>query len=78
MKEEGKLRAIGITEGFLSDPHHKMLRAAVEDEGLDVVMARLQPRQSQRRWDRASGRQACKGVGTIGMFALRDCSIAAG
>src|SRR3954453_9005110 len=29
MKAEGKLRAIGVTESFLRDPAHAMLRAAV-------------------------------------------------
>ena len=31
LKEEGKLRAIGLTEGFLSDPAHQMLQTAAHD-----------------------------------------------
>ncbi len=70
MKEEGKLRAIGITEGFLSDPHHEVLRAAVEDEGWDVVMVGFNPgNRSAAGTVLPAAKRA--GVGTIGMFALR-------
>jgi L-galactose dehydrogenase len=70
LKEEGKLRAIGITEGFLSDPHHKMLRAALDDDGWDVVMVGFNsanPSAAESVLPEASR----SGVGTIGMFALR-------
>src|SRR5438067_8474691 len=38
LKEEGKVRAIGITEAFLRDPLHAMLRAAVADACVDAIM----------------------------------------
>jgi aryl-alcohol dehydrogenase-like predicted oxidoreductase len=38
MKDEGKIRAIGVTEAFLGDPQHAMLRAAVADARFDTVM----------------------------------------
>lgn len=37
--EEGKLRAIGLTEGFLSDPGHQMLQSAVRHAHFDIIMA---------------------------------------
>jgi len=70
MKEEGKLRAIGITEGFLSDPRHRMLRAAIDDDGWDVVMVGFNSgNPSAADTILPAARRA--GVGTIGMFALR-------
>ena len=70
MKEEGKLRAIGITEGFLSDPDHKMLRAAVESDGWDVVMVGFNP-GNRSAADTVLPAAKRAGIGTIGMFALR-------
>ena len=73
MKKEGKLRAIGITEGFLSDPGHTMLRAAVDDAAADTIMVGFNasnPGASEVVLPKA--RQS--GIGTIGMFALRGMS----
>ena len=70
MKEEGKLRAIGITEGFLSDPQHKMLRAALADGGWDVVMVGFNPANPSAA-ESVLPVASQSGVGTIGMFALR-------
>lgn len=39
LKEEGKIRAIGITEAFLRDPGHVMLQAALDGSFADTVMA---------------------------------------
>src|SRR5438270_1831125 len=38
MKEEGKVRAFGVTEAFLRDPAHEMLRAAVGEARVDTIM----------------------------------------
>lgn len=70
MKQEGKLRAIGITEGFLSDPQHKMLRAALADGGWDVVMVGFNPANPSAA-ESVLPKAHRTGVGTIGMFALR-------
>ncbi len=40
LKQQGKIRFIGITEGFASDPSHKMLQRAVLDDCWDVMMAK--------------------------------------
>ena len=70
MKEEGKLRAVGITEGFLSDPQHKMLRAALEDGGWDVVMVGFNSANASAA-ESVLPKAHQSGVGMIGMFALR-------
>lgn len=70
MKEEGKIGAIGVTEGFLSDPDHTMLRAAVADARFDAVMVgfNLGNRSAAKAVLPAA---AAAGMGTIGMFVLR-------
>ena len=70
LKEEGKLRAIGITEAFLSDPAHAMLKAAVSDGFFDMVMVGFNPRNTSAA-DSVLPRACEKGIGTIGMFAMR-------
>lgn len=70
LKEEGKLRAIGISEGFLSDPGHAMLKAAVSDGFFDTVMAGFNPANASAA-DYVLPRAGEKGIGTIGMFAMR-------
>jgi aryl-alcohol dehydrogenase-like predicted oxidoreductase len=37
-KEKGKFRFFGITEQFISDPSHEMLKLALPDDYFDVVM----------------------------------------
>ena len=73
MKEEGKLRAIGVTEGFLRDPAHAMLRAAVADAHFDTVMVgfNLKNRSAAQAVLPAA---AEAGLGVIGMFVLRGLS----
>lgn len=70
MKEEGKLRAIGVTESFLGDPDHAMLRAAVADARFDAVMVgfNLGNRSAAEAVLPAASET---GIGTIGMFAVR-------
>ena len=70
LKDEGKVRSIGITEAFLSDPRHHMLEAATADGCFDVIMVGFNasnPSASQVVLPQAD--QA--GTGIIGMFALR-------
>ena len=38
LKTEGKIRFIGITEAFHSDPGHEMLQRALKDDIWDVIM----------------------------------------
>jgi aryl-alcohol dehydrogenase-like predicted oxidoreductase len=70
MKEEGKLRAIGVTEAFLRDPGHAMLRAAVGEACVDTIMVGFNVRNaSAAEFVIPKANQA--GIGVIGMFALR-------
>ena len=70
MKAEGKLRAIGITEGFLTDPGHAMLRAALGDAYVDTVMVGFNVRNpSAAEFVLPAADEA--GIGVIGMFAMR-------
>lgn len=70
MKQEGKLRAIGVTEGFLTDPNHTMLSAAVQDRAFDTIMVGFNVRNpSAAKSIIPRARDA--GIGAIGMFAMR-------
>lgn len=70
MKAEGKIRAIGITEGFLTDPGHAMLRQAVTDDRVNAVMTGFNPANPSAA-ESVIPAAAKRGVGVIGMFALR-------
>ena len=70
MKDEGKIRAIGITEGFLTDPGHEMLRAAVQDAGIDAIMVGFNI-ENPSAADFVLPRAEQAGIAAIGMFALR-------
>lgn len=70
MKDEGKIRAIGMTEGFLSDPAHEMLRLAVRDAQIDVIMVGFNV-ENPSAAEFVLPQAAQKGIGMIGMFALR-------
>lgn len=68
--EEGKLRAIGLTEGFLSDPGHQMLQAAARHAHFDILMAGfnfLNPAAAESIFPAAHRAD----LGVIGMFAFR-------
>ena len=70
MKAEGKIRAIGITEGFLTDARHAMLRQAIADERVDAVMTGFNVANPSAA-ESVIPAAAKRGVGVIGMFALR-------
>jgi L-galactose dehydrogenase len=70
LKEQGMIRAIGITESFLRDPSHKMLRAAVDDASVDTIMVGLNFRNRSAA-DVIFPAASAAGIGVIGMFAAR-------
>lgn len=74
MKEEGKLRAIGITEAFLRDCRHQMLRMAVENACFDTVMVGFNLRNRSAA-DFVLPTAARAGIGAIGMFAVRGLGL---
>lgn len=70
LREQGKIRFIGVTEGFVQDPSHQMLQQSLKEDLWDVVMVGfnlLNP--SARRAVFPTTRE--KGVGVLNMFAVR-------
>jgi L-galactose dehydrogenase len=70
LKEQGKIRFIGVTEGFVPDPSHAMLQASLHENLWDVVMvgfSLLNP--SARKTVLPLTRK--NGVGALDMFAVR-------
>jgi aryl-alcohol dehydrogenase-like predicted oxidoreductase len=70
LRDQGKLRFIGVTEAFVPDPGHTMLRDSLHDELWDVVMVGfnlLNP--SARRTVLPVTRE--KRIGVLAMFAVR-------
>lgn len=76
MKDEGKIRAIGVTEAFLGDPQHAMLRAAVADARFDTVMVGFNLNNRSAAETVLPG-AAKAGVGVLGMFVVRGLSLQA-
>jgi len=70
LRQEGKIRFIGITEAFVEDTTHQMLRPALRDDAWDVVMVGFNLLNQSAR--DAVLRSAMKqDVGTLVMFAVR-------
>ena len=70
LREQGKIRFIGVTEGFVQDPSHQMLQQSLKEDLWDVVMVGfnlLNP--SARRTVFSTTRE--KHVGVLNMFAVR-------
>ncbi|HXG52662.1 MAG TPA: aldo/keto reductase [candidate division Zixibacteria bacterium] len=70
LRDEGKIRFIGVTEAFVPDPSHAMLRESLPDDPWDVVMVGfnlLNP--SARKTVLPLARKNKTGV--LGMFAVR-------
>lgn len=70
LKEEGKIRHIGITEQFIPDPGHRMLSSAVEEGLWEVVMVGFNLLNPSAR-GRVLAKTQKNGVGTLCMFAVR-------
>ncbi len=70
LKEEGKVRHLGITEAFIPDPGHRMLAPAVEEGPWEVVMVGFNLLNPSARHRVLPATQR-RGIGTLGMFAVR-------
>ena len=70
LKAEGKLRHIGVTEQFIPDPGHRMLREAIQSELWEVVMVGFSLLNPSAR-ERVLSITQERGVGTLDMFAVR-------
>lgn len=71
MRDEGKLRFIGITERFVTDTKHEMLAKALADDVWEVVMIGHNLINPSARKTIFPLTQA-KGVATLIMFAVRS------
>ena len=70
LKEQGKIRFIGVTEGFVPDPSHTMLQESLKENLWDVVMvgfSLLNPSARKTLWPLTKER----GIGVLNMFAVR-------
>ena len=70
LREQGKVRYIGITEAFGGDTGHAMLSEAVRDDCWDVMMVGFNLLNQSAR-DRVLAATREQGVGTLCMFAVR-------
>jgi L-galactose dehydrogenase len=70
LREQGKLRSMGVTEAFASDPGHVMLQRAVKDDCWEVIMVGFSLlNQSARERVLPACRE--KAIGVLDMFAVR-------
>jgi aryl-alcohol dehydrogenase-like predicted oxidoreductase len=70
MRDEGKIRFLGVTEAFVEDMSHGMLRQAVDDGFWDVVMVGFNMLNQSARKE-VLPKALEKNVGTLVMFAVR-------
>jgi aryl-alcohol dehydrogenase-like predicted oxidoreductase len=70
LREEGKIRWLGITENFGSDTSHRMLQMALQDNAWDVMMVGFNMLNHSARHTVLPYTQA-QGIGTLCMFAVR-------
>lgn len=71
LRDAGKIRCVGITESFASDPGHAMLSRAVRDNYWDVVMVGFNILNQSAR-ERVLAETMRRGTGVLCMFAVRD------
>lgn len=70
LRDEGKIRFLGITEAFASDPGHTMLQRAVQDDCWDVMMVGFNILNQSAR-ERVLATAAKKNIGILVMFVVR-------
>ena len=70
LKDQGKIRFIGITEAFPQDPAHRMLQTSLPGDYWDVVMLGLNLLNASAAKTVFPLTQQ-KNVGVLGMFAVR-------
>jgi aryl-alcohol dehydrogenase-like predicted oxidoreductase len=70
LRDEGKIRFIGVTEGFVPDPSHRMLQQGMKENLWDVVMVGFNILNPSARKTVFPLTQE-KGTGVLNMFAVR-------
>ena len=78
LKEQGKIRFIGVTEGFVVDPTHAVLQDGLAGRFVGCGDGRLQPAESVRAQDGFSAHPEQTGAGVLNMFAVRRAPEPAG
>jgi L-galactose dehydrogenase len=71
LREQGKVRFLGITEQFANDTRHKMMERAIGDEPWDVVMAGFNMINQSAR-ERVLAAAIRRNIGVLCMFAVRN------
>jgi aryl-alcohol dehydrogenase-like predicted oxidoreductase len=70
LRDQGKIRHLGITEAFAADPTHRTLDLALADDVFDVVMVGFNVLNQSAR-ETVFPRTIAQRVGTLIMFAVR-------
>jgi len=70
MREQGKIRFIGVTEMFNADPQHVMLQRALQDDIWDVMMVGFNILNQSAR-ERVFVKAMQKNIGIVIMFPVR-------
>lgn len=70
MRAQGKIRFLGITEEFNTDPQHVMLRRALQDDVWDTMMVGFNILNQSAR-DSVFKKTIEKNIGVMVMFAVR-------
>ena len=70
LKEQGKIRFMGVTEAFIEDTKHQMLQRALEDDCWDVIMVGFSILNQSAR-TAVFSRALKKNIGVLVMFAVR-------
>jgi len=70
LRQQGKIRFLGITEKFAADPGHRMLSAALDDDVWDVIMVGFNLLNQSAR-ERVFARARARRIGLLIMFAVR-------
>ena len=70
LRDQGKIRFLGLTERFIYDPQHRMLQRALEDDCWDVIMTGFNMINPSAR-ERVFAATRARGIGTLVMFAVR-------
>ena len=70
LRDQGKIRFLGLTERFITDPEHAMLAQALQDDFWDVIMVGfnlINPSARHRVFQHTQD----KNIGVLDMFAVR-------
>ncbi len=70
LRDEGKIRAVGVTEMFERDPRHSMLARTVDDDLFDVIMVGFNLLNHTARHI-VLHKAIEKNIGVLNMFAVR-------